>query len=61
MLSAIVFRFAKNVCVCLCVCVSNIFSETSGQTEAKFNEEPPWDRGRKFVQMVQVICCSSLL
>ena len=23
--------------------------------------EPPWDRGRKFIQMVQVICCSSLL
>ena len=23
--------------------------------------EPPWDRGRKFIQMVQVICCSSWL
>ena len=23
--------------------------------------EPPWDRERKFIQMVQVICCSSLL
>ena len=23
--------------------------------------EPPWDRGRKFIQIVQVICCSSLL
>ena len=46
------------VCVCLC---SNIFSETTGSIEAKFHVEPPWDRGRKFNQMVQVICCSSLL
>ena len=46
----------------MCVCVfSNIFSETTGPTEAKFHVEPPWDRGRKFIQMVQVICCSSLL
>ena len=48
----------------LCVC-SNIFSETTGPIEAKFHVEPPWDRGRKFIQMVQagvqVICCSSLL
>ena len=54
------------VCVCVCVCVyvyvcSNIFSETTGPTEAKFYVEPPWDRGRKFIQMVQIICCSSLL
>ena len=46
--------------VCMYVC-SNIFSETTGPTEAKFHVEPPWDRGRKFIQMVQVICCSSLL
>ena len=48
----------------MCVC-SNIFSETTGPIEAKFHVEPPWDRGRKFIQMVQVgvqvICCSSLL
>ena len=48
----------------LCVC-SNIFSETTGPIEAKFHAEPPWDRGRKFIQTVQagvqVICCSSLL
>ena len=50
------------VCVCECVCVcSNIFSETTGPTEAKFHVAPPWDRGRKFIQMVHVICCSSLL
>ena len=60
------------VCVCVCVCVyvcmyvcmcvcANIFSETTGPIEAKFHMQPPWDRGRKFIQMVQVICCSSLL
>ena len=44
------------VCVCVCVCVcSNIFSETTGPIEAKFYVEPPWDKGRKFIQMVQVI------
>ena len=63
-------------CVCVCVCMrvcmracvgggvgvcSNIFSETTGPVEAKCHVEPPWDRGRKFIQMVQVICCSSLL
>ena len=37
------------MCVCMCVCVcSNIFSETTGPTEAKFHVEPTWDRGRKF-------------
>ena len=40
---------------------SNIFSETTVPIEAKFHVELPWDRGRKFIQMVQVICCSSLL
>ena len=45
------------MCLCLCVCVS----ETIGPLEAKFHVEPPCDRGRKFIQMVQVICCSSLL
>ena len=40
---------------------SNIFSDKTGPTEAKLHVEPPWDRGRKFIQMVQVICCSSLL
>ena len=49
------------VCVCVCVCVcSNIFSETTGPIEAKLYVEPPWDRGRKLIQMVQVICCSLL-
>ena len=50
------------ICVCggaffsvqLCVC-SNIFSETTVPTEAKFHVEPPWDRRGKFIQMVQVI------
>ena len=44
----------------MCVC-SNIFSETTGPIEAKFHVEPPCDRGRKFIKMVQVIFCSSLL
>ena len=44
----------------MCVCL-DIFSEITGPTEAKFHVEPPWERGRKFIQMVQVICCSSLL
>ena len=44
----------------MCVC-SNSFSETTGPPEDKFNVEPPWDRERKFIQMVQIICCSSLL
>ena len=48
------------VSVSECVC-SNIFSETTGPIEAKFHVEPPWDRGRKFIKMVQVIFCSSLL
>ena len=44
------------MCVCVCVCVcSNIFSETTGPIEAKLHAESPWDRGRKFIQMVQVI------
>ena len=52
----------------MCVCVggggyvcSNIFSKTTGPTEAKLHVEHAWDRGRKLIQMVQVICCSSLL
>ena len=50
------------VCMYVCVCVfSNVFSETTGPIEAKFHVESPWDRGRKFIQIVQVICCSSLL
>ena len=40
----------------MCVCVfSIIFSETTGPTVVKFHVEPPWDRGRKFIQMVQII------
>ena len=52
----------SDVCmyVCMCVC-SNTFSETTGPIEARFHVEPPWNRGRKFILMVQVICCSSLL
>ena len=38
------------------VCVFKIFSETIGPTEAKFHVEPQWDRGRKFIQMIPVIC-----
>ena len=48
------------VSVCVCVCL-NIFYETTGPIEAKCHVEPPWDRERKFIQIVQVICCSSLL
>ena len=44
---------------CVCVC-SNISSETTGPIEAKFHVEPPWDRGRKFIQMVQVIIVNLL-
>ena len=44
--------------VCVCVCVFKIFSETIGPAEAKFHVEPRWDRGRKFIQMILVICCS---
>ena len=57
------FSLEPRFCMCVCVC-SNIFSETTGPIEAKFHVEPPWDRGRKFIQMVQVgvqvIGCSSL-
>ena len=60
------FSLEPRLCVCVCVCVcTNICSETTGPFEAKFHVEPPWNRGRKFIQMVQagvqVICCSSLL
>ena len=51
------------VCVCVCLC-SNIFSKTTGPIEAKFHVEPPWNMGRKFIQMVQAgvqVICSSLL
>ena len=44
-------------CVRMCVC-SNIFSETIWPTQAKFNQEPPWDgeeslfkRSRSFVAL----------
>ena len=38
------------MCVFVCACVfSNIFSKTTGPTEAKFHVEPPWDRRRKFI------------
>ena len=47
--------------VCVCVCVQYLISETTGPIETKFHVGPPWDRGRKFIQMVQGICCSSLL
>ena len=53
-------NFSREPRFCLCVC-SNIFSETTEPVEAKFPVNPPWDRGRKFIQMVQVICCFSLL
>ena len=36
------------------VCVFKFFSETTRPTV-----EPPWDRGEKFIQMIQAICCSS--
>ena len=41
------------------VCVFKIFAETIGPIEAKFHVEPQSDRGRKFIQMIPVICCSS--
>ena len=34
-------------------CVFKIFSETTGPTEAKFHVESQWDRGRKFIQIMQ--------
>ena len=52
--------FLMYVCLSVCVC-SNIFSETTGPIEVEFHVEHPWDRRRKFIQIVQVICCSSLL
>ena len=41
------------------VCMFKIFFETIVPTEAKFHVEPQWNRGRKFIQMIPVICCSS--
>ena len=41
------------------VCVFKIFSETIGPTEANFHVEPQWDKGRKFIQMIPIIYCSS--
>ena len=41
------------------VCVFQIFSETTGPTDAKFHVEPLWDRGGKFIQIIPVIYCSS--
>ena len=41
------------------VCMFKIFSETVGPTETKFHVEPQWYRGRKFIQIIPVICCSS--
>ena len=41
------------------VCVFKFFSEITGPTETKLHVEPPWDKGGKFIQMIQVICCSS--
>ena len=38
------------------VCVCSVFSETNGPTEAKFHVEPQWDRGKKFIKMIPVIC-----
>ena len=35
------------MCVCVLSTFSNIFSETTGPIEAKFNMKPPWDRGTK--------------
>ena len=34
------------MCVCMSV-FSNIFYETTGQIEAKFHMEPPWEGGMK--------------
>ena len=45
--------------ICACVCAFKILSEIAGPAEAKFNLEPQWDRGGKFIQMIPVICCSS--
>ena len=58
---------------CSCSKLYNVFDEaflvdisisslkTTGPIEAKLQVEPPWDRERKFIQMIRVICCSSLL
>ena len=50
------------VCVCVCVCVYEISSlKLLGQLKPKIHLEPPWDGGIEFIQLVQVICYSSLI
>ena len=60
--------YAECSLVSVCVCLwgrggggSNISHVTTVPIEVKFHVEPPWDRGRKFIQIAQVICCSSFL
>ena len=48
------------VCVVVCLCVFK-YLLWNPPIEAKFHVEPPWDSRRKFIQTVQVICCSSVL
>ena len=53
--------WCARMCVCVCVCFQISSLKNTGPTEAKFNVEPPWERGRKFIQMVQIIYCFSLV
>ena len=45
--------------MCLCVCLKSSLKLLGQLAEAKFHVEPQWDRGRKFIQMIPVIRCSS--
>ena len=40
------------------MCVFKFFSEITEPTEANFSPAIPLDRGGKFIQMIQISCCS---
>ena len=41
------------------VCSKSSLKQLGQLSEAKFHVEPRWDGGRKVIQMIPVICCSS--
>ena len=45
--------------VCMCLCVFKIFSEKLGQLKPNFMWNHNGIEGRKFIQRISVICCSS--
>ena len=49
-----------SMCVLVGACSNSSLKRLIGPTEAKFHMEPPWDREVKFIEMIQVICCSSV-